>query len=91
MIVPQAGRRRFRGLLKGFADGKVLLAADTPAADSDQAAVSLPFSEIAEAKLVLTDRLIADARNRRKFIGMLTDGSDWNGAAESTDDGDENG
>jgi ribosome maturation factor RimP len=91
MAVPQAGRRRFRGLLKGFADGKVLLAADTGAGGKEEEIVSLPFAGIAEAKLILTDRLIADARSRRRPLGMLTDGSDWTEAAERTDNGDENG
>jgi hypothetical protein len=54
--------------------------------------VSLPFADIAEAKLVMTDQLIADARARLKARDVLGDGSDWHGAAdEQTLDGEDNG
>jgi ribosome maturation factor RimP len=90
MTLSRAGQRRFRGLLKGFADGNVLLANAVPGGGEEKI-VSLPFAEVAEAKLVLNDRLIADARNRRKSMRLLTDGSDWTETAGRTDNGDENG
>jgi ribosome maturation factor RimP len=60
------GRRRFKGLLIGLDGGDILM--DVP---DDNAArrVRLPLSNIAEAKLLLTDRLIKDslrARDSRK-------------------------
>jgi ribosome maturation factor RimP len=92
MIVPQAGRRRFRGLLEGFADGQIRLTVDPADGGNERALVSLPFAEVSEAKLILTDRLIADARTRRQSLGAVTDGSDWNGtASEEIHNGDENG
>jgi ribosome maturation factor RimP len=91
MMVPQAGRRRFRGLLRGFADGNVRLAVDPADGGKEKVLVSLPFADVSEAKLVLTDELIADARTRRTS-GAMTDGSDWNGtASEEIQNGDENG
>jgi hypothetical protein len=39
--------------------------------------VSLPFADLAEAKLVMTDRLIADARAKLKAADTLGDGSEW--------------
>lgn len=54
------GRKRFKGKLLGVADGRVRLAlSDTGAA------AEIPFAEIAKAKLVLTDELIAQSLKRR--------------------------
>jgi ribosome maturation factor RimP len=50
---PVAGRKRFRGLLKGVNGGGDVLM------DVDGAEVALPMTAIGNAKLVLTDALIA--------------------------------
>jgi ribosome maturation factor RimP len=92
LAVPQGGRRRFRGQLEGFAEGQVRLSLDAPEGGGQKMPVSLPFAVIAEAKLVMTDQLIADARARLKARDVLGDGSDWHGAAdEETLDGEDNG
>ncbi|WP_374654415.1 ribosome maturation factor RimP [Dongia sp.] len=49
---PVEGRKRFKGILMGVADESVKI-------DSDGAIVALPLEQIAKAKLVLTDALIA--------------------------------
>ncbi|MDY0871444.1 ribosome maturation factor RimP [Dongia rigui] len=49
---PVDGRKRFKGILMGVADEAVKI-------DSEGAEVALPLSQIAKAKLVLTDALIA--------------------------------
>jgi len=80
MLAPQDGRRRFRGILGGFTDGQVRLFLDQPAGEQgsgEKIMVGLPFAGIAEAKLVLTDELIADARKRRQGTVTMADGSDW--------------
>ena len=59
------GRRRFRGRLLGLEDDRVRLA-DLDAEDDE---FVLPFSEIAKAKLVLTDELIAAAQKGRTNEG----------------------
>jgi ribosome maturation factor RimP len=82
MIEPQSGRRRFRGTLHGFADGAVRLLLDPPPGAKERPLVSLPFAGIAEAKLVMTEALIAAARARRPAAGALADGSEWTGAGE---------
>jgi ribosome maturation factor RimP len=57
---PLDGRKRFRGMLKGL-DGKDVKI-DVQGKD-----ISFPFSAIAEAKLVLTDKLIElDLKSRKK-------------------------
>ncbi len=57
---PLDGRKRFRGLLRGL-DGKNVII------DVQGKIVSFPFSAIAEAKLVLTDKLIEqDLKSRKK-------------------------
>ncbi len=49
---PLDGRRRFKGVLMGIEGDEVIL-------EVDGEAVSLPFPDIAKAKLVLTDELLA--------------------------------
>lgn len=48
------GRRRFEGRIVGYADGEVRL-------DTDNGEVSLPLNDINQAKLLLTDELLAAA------------------------------
>jgi ribosome maturation factor RimP len=61
-----AGRKRFRGELEGFAEGEVRLFIDPPEGGKEKLLIGLSFASIGEAKLVLTDALIADARARAK-------------------------
>jgi ribosome maturation factor RimP len=58
-----AGRRRFRGVLKGLAGSEVRV--EVPA-DQGGPEVSLPIGLIAEARLVLTDDLIRETLRRAK-------------------------
>jgi ribosome maturation factor RimP len=76
MAVPQAGRKRFRGVLEGYADGEVRLFIDNPEGGPDKLLIGLPFADIDEAKLVLTDALIEAAKSRRAGPSMA-DGSEW--------------
>ena len=48
-------RKRYRGIITKFEDGHVTL-------DTDMGDVSIPFSHIRKAKLVLTDRLINETK-----------------------------
>lgn len=92
LAVPQEGRRRFRGILAGFAAGRVQLSIDSPEGGVQRMAVSLPFADLAEAKLVMTDQLIADARAKLKAGNVLGDGSEWLGpGGDETLDGEDNG
>jgi ribosome maturation factor RimP len=59
LAAPLDGRRRFRGKLLGLDGNEVVL-------ETQGARVSLPFKAIAEAKLVLTDQLIAEDLKARK-------------------------
>ncbi len=58
------GRRRFTGELRGFEDGEALIeiAPDT--------VIGLAFEGLADAKLVLTDELIAETLRARKAQGF---------------------
>jgi len=76
MAVPQAGRKRFRGVLEGYADGEVRLFIDNPEGGPDKLLIGLPFADIDEAKLVLTDALIEATKSRRAGPSMA-DGSEW--------------
>jgi len=64
MAVPVAGRKRFRGELEGFHDSEVRLYIDDPQAGTEPLLVGVPFADIASANLVLTDELIAAAKQR---------------------------
>ena len=56
---PIEGRKRFRGTLLGLEGNDVVV-------QTQDSRVSLPFAQIAEAKLVLSDALIAEDLKARK-------------------------
>jgi ribosome maturation factor RimP len=62
LAAPVDGRKRFKGLLIGLDGNEVVM--DVPA-EGGPSRVHFPFNEIAEAKLVLTDRLIAESLKAR--------------------------
>ena len=64
MAVPQAGRKRFRGILEGYDEGEVRLYIDNPEGGKDKLLIGVPFADIHDAHLVLTDELIEAARAR---------------------------
>jgi ribosome maturation factor RimP len=65
MVVPVGGRKRFRGLLAGTEGAAVRVRRDDVAV-GEEAEVLLPIEEMSEAKLVLTDELVAEALRREK-------------------------
>jgi ribosome maturation factor RimP len=81
-----AGRKRFRGVLEGFADDEVRLYIAGDGKDSDDILIGLPFDDIAEAKLVMTDRLLEAAR-QAAGSGPASDGSAWDEPDEKTGPG----
>lgn len=85
MAVPQAGRKRFRGALEGFADGEVRLFIDNPEGGPEKLLIGVPFADIGEAKLVLTDALIEAAKRDRAGASMA-DGSEWTGDIDESDE-----
>jgi ribosome maturation factor RimP len=65
MAVPVAGRKRFKGNLEGYEAGEVRLFIENPeGAAKEPVLIGVPFADIADAKLVLTDQLIEAARSR---------------------------
>ncbi len=69
MAVPVAGRKRFRGHLEGYHEGEVRLYIENPEAGQEPLLVGVPFADIGEARLMLTDQLIAAARARLPVSG----------------------
>jgi ribosome maturation factor RimP len=65
MAAATAGRRRFRGTLLGAQDDAARVRRDDVAA-SEAAEVLLPIRDMAEARLVLTDALVAESLRRGK-------------------------
>lgn len=64
LSVARDGRRRFRGRLAGVDDAAARIIVDGK--EDAAAEVTLPFSDMADAKVVLTDELIAAALRRSK-------------------------
>ena len=62
MTQPIDGRRRFKGNIAGVHDGAVIIEVT---GELGAQRISLPLAEIAEAKLVLTDRLIQESFKAR--------------------------
>ena len=73
---PVDGRRRFKGMLEGFEDGEVRIAADL--GELGQQHLGLPVHLVSEAKLVLTDELIREAlaRAKKKHADRPGDGAE---------------
>jgi ribosome maturation factor RimP len=67
MEVPIHDRKRFRGVLAGTEGETVRLRRDD-AREGEEADVLLPIREMSEAKLVLTDELVAQALRREKAV-----------------------
>ena len=65
MTVPLDGRKRFRGILTGV-DGEAAKLRRKDVAEGEHADVLLPIADMAEARLVLTDALVAESLRRGK-------------------------
>jgi ribosome maturation factor RimP len=65
MAVAHDGRKRFRGIIRGIEGDAVGLRRDD-APEGEAADVLLALNDIAEARLVLTDELIAESMRRGK-------------------------
>jgi ribosome maturation factor RimP len=63
MAIAIEGRRRFRGILKGTEAAAVRIAVEVADKPGE---VLLPIEDVAEARLVLTDALIAESLRRSK-------------------------
>ena len=65
MAVPANGRKRFRGFLRGVEGNNALLELpDAP--EGAERVVTLPIGDMSEARLMLTDALIAESLKRGK-------------------------
>jgi ribosome maturation factor RimP len=60
-----AGRKRFRGIIVGGAEGQAVIDRDDARADEDNR-VMIPIIEIDEARLVMTDELVNESLRRGK-------------------------
>jgi ribosome maturation factor RimP len=65
MAVPMDGRRRFRGVLLGTEGDAARIRRDD-ATGAEAAEVLLPIADMADARLVLTDALVAESLRRGK-------------------------
>ena len=67
MEMPVNGRKRFRGQLNGTEGDAAWLHRDD-VAEGEEADVLLPIEDMSDAKLVLTDELVAQALRREKAV-----------------------
>lgn len=63
--MPIQGRKRFRGTLMGT-EGEAARIRRDDATEGEEAEILLPIEEMSEARLVLTDQLVAEALRREK-------------------------
>jgi ribosome maturation factor RimP len=75
MAVAVAGRRRFRGVLVGTEGEAARLRRDDPA-PGEASEVLLPIGDMAEAKIALSDALIAESLRRGKAQQHETESDD---------------
>ena len=64
------GRRRFKGILQGVEDGEVLIEIED---QGESVTIGLQFDWLSDAKLVLTDELIAQTLRARKDAGVINE------------------
>ena len=62
------GRRRFKGVLAGVEEGEVLI-------NLSEGTIGLKFDWLSEAKLILTDDLIAEMLRKRTALGEIKENS----------------
>ncbi|MFN0115418.1 MAG: ribosome maturation factor RimP [Paracoccaceae bacterium] len=62
------GRKRFKGILRGTEDGEVLVEIENQGAE---VVIGLKFDWLSDAKLILTDALIAEMLRQRKASGAI--------------------
>jgi ribosome maturation factor RimP len=75
------GRRRFKGVLRGVEDGEVLI-------EIPEGTVGLEFDWLTDAKLILTDALIAESLAARRERGFDRTEFDDIEEDDETEDGD---
>jgi len=81
---PLSGRKRFRGTIAGIEGDAIRLTLPPEKSGAEAVTVALPFADIGDAKLVLTDALIEASR---KPAGTSpTDGSEMDVIQGSNDD-----
>lgn len=66
LVEPRDGRRNFRGILRGVEGKDVAIEIIAEKKGETAAKVTLPFSAIDQAKLVMTDALLKAAMNRQE-------------------------
>jgi ribosome maturation factor RimP len=67
---PIDGRKRFKGMLRGTEGDEALIEIE---AGGEQVVIGLNFDLLADAKLILTDELIAEMLRQKKEAGTIDD------------------
>ncbi len=62
---PIADRRRFKGKLEGFLDGEVRIFVKSQDGSAEDILIGLPFNQISDAKLTMTDELFEKSRKQK--------------------------
>jgi len=86
MATSVAGRRRFRGMLLGTQEDAARIRADDAASDQG-AEVLLPFSEMTEARVILSDALLSESLKRGKAAQRMARPGQDDDAIQTQDEG----
>ncbi|MBW3097647.1 ribosome maturation factor RimP [Pseudohoeflea coraliihabitans] len=81
------GRKRFRGYIRDVSDTHFVIERDQPAY-GEETRSQIPFSALAEAKLVLTDELVRESLRADKAAKQARNASDLESPEGSAGDGD---
>jgi ribosome maturation factor RimP len=81
------GRKRFRGIIEGYADGELRLEVDLD--QIGRQVIGLAVGLIAEARLVLTDELVRESLRRNKAAQVAGDDADGADQEEQKEPGGE--
>lgn len=82
------GRRRFKGYLSGVEGDEVLITLDE---GKEEVTIGLKFDWLSDAKLILTDELIAEMLRQKKASGVLPDGELDESQFDAIEDDDDHG
>lgn len=82
------GRRRFKGYLSGVEGDEVLITLDE---GKEEVTIGLKFDWLSDAKLILTDELIAEMLRQKKASGVLPDGEVDESQFDAIEDDDDAG
>ncbi len=82
---PIADRRRFKGKLEGFLDGEVRIFVKSQDGSAEDILIGLPFNQISDAKLTMTDELFEKSRKQKDEAAANENSTDNDGLGDGSE------